>query len=73
MAFEEKLLVEQSKNNQLQLELEKLKSSITLNDDRKSESDARETVPFASVKAGIHELTTKPYGPCSKHEFKNSR
>ena len=67
MAFEEKLLVEQSKNNQLQLELEKLKSSITLNDDRKSESDARETVPTraepsASLKAGIHEFTNMPYG-----------
>ena len=62
MALEEKLLVEQSKNTQLQLEVEKLKSSITLNDDRESESGAMETVPTrteqpsASIKAGIHGL-----------------
>ena len=62
MALEEKLLVEQSKNTQLQLEVEKLKSSITLNDDRESESGAMEIVPTrteqpsAYIKAGIHDL-----------------
>ena len=76
VALEETLLVEQFKNTQLQLELEKFKTSTTLNDDRESESDATETVltkaePSASVKAGIHELTNRPYGPWSKHEFKN--
>ena len=67
--------MEQFKNTQLQLELEKFKTSTT-NYDRESESDATETVltkaePSASVKAGIHELTNRPYGPWSKHEFKN--
>ena len=54
-------MVEQLKVKYLQLELEKLKTSIALNDDRESESDATETVPTragpsASVKTGIHEL-----------------
>ena len=74
MALEETLLVEQFKNTQLQLELEKFKTSTTLNDDRQSESDATEIVPARaepSVEAGIHELTNRPYGSCSKHEFKN--
>ena len=59
MALEEKLLVEQSKNTQLQLEVEKLKS---VNADRESESDAMETLPTrteqpsASIKPGIHVL-----------------
>ena len=67
MALEEKLLVEQSKNTQLQLEVEKLKSSITLDHesmvhDREIESGAIETLstrteqPSASIKAGIHVL-----------------
>ena len=61
MALEEMLLVEQFKVKNLQLELEKLKTSITLNDDREFESDSTETVPVraepsASLKAGIHEL-----------------
>ena len=62
MALEEKLLVEQSKVAPLQLELGKLKTSTTLNDDRESESGAMETAPARSgrpesVKAGM------------KHEF----
>ena len=64
MALEEKLLVEKSKVAPLQLELGKLKTSTTLNDDRESESGAMETASTRtgqsseSVKAGIkHELT----------------
>ena len=57
VALEETLLVEQSKNTQLQLEVEKLKSSIVLNDDRESESGAESSV---SIKVWILEHT---YGP----------
>ena len=74
VALEETLLMEQFKNTQLQLELEKFKTSTTLNDDRESESDATETAPTRaepSVKAGIHEPNNRSYGPWSKHEFKN--
>ena len=59
MALEEKLLVEQSKVAPLQLELGKLKTSTTLNDDRGSESGAMETAttktgqPNESVKVGM--------------------
>ena len=59
MALKEKLLVEQSKVAPLQLELGKLKTSTTLNDDRESESGdvetspARAGQPSESVKAGM--------------------
>ena len=39
VVLEETLLVEQSKNNQLQDELEKLKASIALNDDREHQEN----------------------------------
>ena len=66
MAVEEKLLLEQSKVKQLEIELEKFKKSSTMIDDTKPEPNARENgstgseQPSASIKARIHCLF---YGP----------
>ena len=55
-------MVEQSKNKQLKLQLEKLKTPTESNDDREPESIARKSVTTgpeggsALVKAGIHKL-----------------
>ena len=60
--MEEQLLVEQSKNKMLELQLEQLKTPTESNDDREPESVARKSVSArpeggsATVKAGFNKL-----------------
>ena len=66
MALEEQLLVEQSKNKQLELQLEQLKTPTESNDDREPEAIARKSVSIrqelgsAVIKVGINKLINGP-------------
>ena len=73
MALEEQLLVEQSKNKQLELQLEQLKNPTESNDDREPESITRKSVSTrpegdsALAKDRINRLIK---GPLTMQRFK---